>query len=118
MDATRMVDIDPDRAEGIVLGESVESFVGQSRCASLGYRCCGGAQCRRFAITMPETGTLEVTVSNGLLDFSVLRPNGTIGANASDLATLGVDAGSTYQIDVAIFGAAPPTFQLTTRLLR
>ena len=82
----------------------------------------GGAICRRFALPLDASGTLEVAVSSSpALDFdlTVLRPDRTIGIYASASSpvrvTLPVAAG-TYQIDVVHINPATREFDLTTTL--
>lgn len=116
-------DFDLERAVYIAVGDVVRSPVGDARCASLGYGGGAGAMCRRFALTMADSGTLEISVSaNGLpLDVSVLRADGTIGAYVAApvspaLVSLRVAAGLTYQIDVVHIDPATREFDLTTTL--
>ena len=124
MSENRKLDFDLEPAAYISVGEVVQAQIGQSRCASFGYGGMGGALCRRFALTVLASGTLEVSVSTAPIqpvDFSVLRPDGTIAVyNASSSSpvrvSLPVATGLTYQIDVVHASAAARTFDLTTTL--
>ena len=98
--------------------------VGEARCASAGYGGMGGAICRRFAVSVPASGTLEVAVFCSpavAFDITILRPDGTIGIYASSslsplTTAVPVSAGLTYQIDVVVINATTREFQLSTRL--
>ena len=115
-------DFELDRASHISLGQQLRSQPDEARCASLGYGGSGGALCKRFALTVPASGTLEVTVSSRAqspFDATVLRPDGTIGVYGAASSvpfqlTLPVVAGSTYQIDVVPIRERE--FDLTTAL--
>lgn len=115
-------DFDLVRASHISVGQQIRSRPGDARCASLGYGGGGGAVCQQFAVTVPSSGTLEVTVSSSpasAFDTTVLEPHGTIGAYVAAPTTplrlaLQVVAGLTYQIDVVPIGV--PEFELTTAL--
>lgn len=119
------LDVELQAAEAIAVGEVVESAVGvDARCASLGYGGGSGAACRRFALTVPRSGQLEVTVSStpsAPFDGTVLRPDGSIGfyvaAPLSPMRlTLRVEAGLTYQIDVVHINPDTREFELKTSL--
>lgn len=124
MSQDRQLDFDLERAIDIAVGQVVPSQVGEARCASAGYGGGGGATCRRFAVPLQASGTLEVTVSSSPaspFDLTILRPDGTIGmyvaSSSSPLkATLPVTAGLTYQIDVVHINPATREFGLTTTL--
>jgi hypothetical protein len=123
MSQDRQLDFDLERAVDIALGQVILSGVGEARCASFGYGGMGGAVCRRFALPLHASGTLEVSVSSSLgvpFDVSILRPDGTIGINVSSFSplkvTLPVAAGLTYQIDVVAIDPATREFELTTTL--
>ena len=113
-----------ERAVDISVGQVMLSQVGEARCASFGYGGMGGAVCRRFALPLHASGTLEVTVSSSPaspFDITVLRPDGRIGINASSSfsplkVTPMVAAGLTYQIDVVKINTATREFELTTTL--
>ena len=117
-------DFELERAEEISVGQVIRSPVGAAaRCASLGYGGGGGAVCQRFALTVPMSGTLDVTVSStpaSDFDATVLRPDGTIGVYNSALSplrlSLQVAAGLTYQIDVVHINPATREFELSTTL--
>jgi hypothetical protein len=118
------VDFDLERARYVSLGEVITSEVGASaRCASLGYGGGGGSVCQRFALTVPEAGTLEVAVSSAPatpFDLTILRPDGTIGVYGASPSqarlTLAVAAGLTYQIDVVHINPAIREFELRTTM--
>ena len=119
------VEFDLERAEHISVGQVIISEIGAAaRCASLGYGEGDGAVCRRFALTVPESGTLEVAVFStpaSPFDSTILRPDGTIGAyraasSSPLLLTLDVAAGLTYQIDVVHISQATRQFELRTRM--
>ena len=123
MSQDRQLDFDLERAADISLGQVIVSQVGAARCASTGYGGMGGATCRRFAMPLHASGTLEVTVSStpaADFDITVLRPDGTIGIYASSFSPLKVAlpvvAGLTYQIDVVHINPATREFELTTTL--
>lgn len=118
------LDFDLVSATYVAVGEVVRSPVGDAFCASLGYGGAGGSQCRRFAIKVPTTGILEVSVSSTPaepFDLSILTPDGTIAvytaAPRSPLrATVGVTSGLTYQIDVVHISSSTREFELATTL--
>ena len=86
MSQDRQLDFDLERAVDISVGQVILSQIGEARCASFGYGGMGGAVCRRFALPLHASGTLEVTVSSSPaapFDITVLRPDGTIGVNVS-----------------------------------
>ena len=123
MSQDRQLDFDLEQAVNISVGQVILSQIGEARCASAGYGGGGGATCRRFAVPLHASGTLEVTVSSSPaseFDITVLRPDGTIGIYASSLSpvkvTLTVAAGLTYQIDVVHINPATREFELTTTL--
>ena len=123
MSQDRQLDFDLERAADISLGQVIVSQVGEARCASTGYGGLGGAICRRFAMPLHASGTLEVTVSSNPasdFDITVLRPDGTIGIYGSSFSplkvALPVAAGLTYQIDVVHISPATREFELTTTL--
>ena len=110
-------------AAQIPFGQMVPSSVGDARCASLGYGGMGGAPCKRLAFTVPASGTLVVTVSArlpGAFDVSILAPLGAIAAyDSSNLPielTASVEAGLTYQVDVAASSGSNLDFELSTTL--
>lgn len=114
-------DFELERASYISVGQQIRSRPSEARCASLGYGGRGGAVCQRFALTVPASGTLEVSVSSSPaspFDATVLRDGavGVYGAAPSTplRLTLQVAAGLTYQIDVVPIGV--PEFELTTAL--
>jgi hypothetical protein len=95
----RQLDFDLEPvANNISVGQVVLGQIGEARCAV----------CRRFALPIDVSGTLEVTFLSSParpFDISVLRPDGTIGIyGTSSLSplqvTLTVAAGLTYPIDV------------------
>ena len=108
-----------ERASFISVSDQIQSRPDGARCASLGYGGNGGENCRRFALSVPASGTLEVIVSSSPtspFDGTILKPDGTIGtygavARTPLRLTLDVVAGLTYQIDVVPIGA--PDFALT-----
>lgn len=124
MSQDRQLDFDLERAVEISLGQIVKGQLGEARCASTGYGGMGGAVCRRFAMPLPASGTLEVTVSSSpasAFDITVLRQNGTIGIYAASSVsplkvTLTGAAGSTYQIDVVCINPTTREFELMTTL--
>ena len=122
MSEARQLDFDLEPAVHIPLGE-IATQTGQAYCASAGYGGGGGTLCRRFALTVPTSGTLEVSVSSGPtadFDATILRPDGTIGIYGANKGPLSIDlrvtAGLTYQIDVVSVSAPTRTFTLTTTL--
>jgi hypothetical protein len=125
MSQDRQLDFDLEPAQLVAVGQVIQSAVGATaRCASLGYGGGGGAICQRLALTVPEAGTLEVTVDSAPrspFDGTLLRPDGTIGAylatSVSPLRlTLPVAAGLTYQIDVVHIDPSTREFELSTAL--
>lgn len=121
-DKTAPFDLEP--AAHVSLGQAITSEVGAAaRCASLGYGGGGGAVCRRLALTVPESGTLEVAVFStpaSPFDLTILRPDGTIGVYGSSPSelrlSLDVAAGLTYQIDIVHFSPAVREFELRTTM--
>ncbi len=102
----------------ISLGEVVRTRVGGATCAHWGY---GTGSCVRFAVTVPTSGTLEVTATAAIRDFDidVVAPDGTFAGyypypSPSPQVRIQVSAGSTYQIRLA--GAAPRDVELTTAM--
>jgi hypothetical protein len=124
MSQDRQLDFDLEQAVNISVGQVILSQIGEARCASTGYGGMGGAVCRRFALPLHASGTLEIAVSSSPaspFDITVLRPDGTIGIYAGSSlsplkATLAVAAGSTYQIDVVHINPVAREFELTTTL--
>jgi hypothetical protein len=124
MTGPRQLDFDVIEAERIPFGQTVDSSVGDARCASLGYGGMGGALCRRLAVTVPASGRLVVTLTatpGGPFDISILGPLGAIAAyTASSGApvelTASVEAGLTYQVDVVDIGGSAGAFEISTRL--
>jgi len=125
MNQDQKFDFELERAETISAGEVIHSAVGvAARCASLGYGGGGGSICRRFVLTVPAAGTLEITVSStpaSPFDGTVLKPDGSIGAYAAtSLSPLRlahqVTAGRTYQIDVVHISPATRDFVLNTTM--
>ena len=124
MSQDRQLDFDLEPAVNISVGQVISGQVGEARCASFGYGGGVGAACRRFAVPVHASGTLEVSLSSSPalpFDVSVLRPDGTIGINGafplSPLkVTLTVEDGLTYQIDVVHINPATREFELTTTL--
>jgi hypothetical protein len=122
MSGNRELDFDLEPAVYISVGRVIQSQIGTASCASFGYGGMGGPGCQRFALTVPASGTLEVSLSSAPVqpfDVSVLRPDGTIavynGSSSSPLRiSLPVTAGLTYQIDAV--GAVTRAFELTTTL--
>jgi hypothetical protein len=119
------LDFDLEEAADISVGQVILSQIGEApRCSSMGYGGMGGAICRRFALPLDASGTLEVTVSSSPasspFDITVLRPDGTIGIYVTSLsplkATLEVSAGLTYQIDVVHINPTTREFELKTVL--
>jgi hypothetical protein len=106
----------------ISLGEVISGTapLGDPVCSHWGY---GAGACQRFAVTVPATGTLDVTLSASVFNFDldIVGPDGTFavysGIWASPLrVTVRVEAGSTYEIRV-IGGWNPARdFELTTAL--
>jgi hypothetical protein len=123
MSQDRRQEFDLEPSQSIALGGVTVSPLGQSSCASFGYGGQGGSQCRRFALPVPAAGTLMVSVSSSPsmpFDISVLRPDGTIGVNASASSSplhvaLSVTPGI-YQIDVVHIDPRADRFELTTTL--
>ena len=103
------LDLQLDSWRLIPLNQVVHGRIGEARCAGLGYGgFSGGALCQRFAVTAPVAGTLDVTASAAAFNFDVtiVRPDGTIAAengssSVSVHMTIPVEAGATYQIQVA-----------------
>jgi pre-peptidase len=104
----------------VSLGEFVRARVGGASCSHWGY---GTGSCARFGITVPASGTLEVTVTAVVSDFDIdiVAPDGTFAAydgfpypTGSPRLKIPVSAGLTYQIRLA--GAIPRDFELATSL--
>jgi hypothetical protein len=122
MSQDQQVDFELEPAAFVPVGPVIQSAVGDAaRCASLGYGGGGGAICRRFAVTVPDAGTLEITVTATpptAFDSTVLRPDGTIGiykTSASPLRlSLPVAPGFTCQIDVVHINPPTREFELST----
>jgi hypothetical protein len=109
----------------IPLGEAVRGQIGESECAGLGYGGWYGQRspCRRYAITVPATGTLEMTLSAPVFNFDVdvVRPDGTFAVYASSSSSpfrvrAQVEAGLTYEIRVAGGWSPAREFELLTVL--
>lgn len=108
----------------IAVGDVVRGRIGESGCAGLGYGGApGGAMCQRFALRSPVTGQLHVTVSATDFDFdvSIVRPEGAIAAEASSSSSplefnAPVEAGLTYQIQVAGGWSSARVFELATSI--
>ena len=124
MSENRELNFDLEPAEYISVGQVIKSQTGNARCASFGYGGMGGAACRRFALTVPASGTLEVGVFTAPVqpfDPSVLRPDGTIAVYNSSSSSpvrvsLPVAAGLTYQVDAVHASPAARAFELMTAL--
>lgn len=107
------------------LGEVIRGQIGESECAGLGYGGWYGqrAPCARYALTVPASGTLELTVSAKVFNFDVdvVAPDGTFaaysGSSSSPLrVTAPVEAGLTYEVRVAGGWSPAREFELTTAL--
>ena len=94
----------------IALGEAIRGEIGERECAGLGYGGWYGQRspCRRYAITVPASGTLDMTFSAPLFNFDVdvVNPDGSFAVYASSSisplrARMPVQAGLTYEIRVA-----------------
>jgi hypothetical protein len=123
MTGPAQLDFELMEAERIPFGQTVNSPVGDARCASLGYGGMGGAPCRRLAVTVPASGTLVVTLSatpSGQFDMSILTPLGAIAAYSSSGLPIelraSVEGGLTYQVDVFARNTPDREFQLSTML--
>lgn len=128
MSQDRQLDFELEPAVNIAVGQTVLSQVlseaGAARCASIGYGGGGGAICRRFALPVQASGTLDITVSSSPpspFDVTVMRPDGTYGIygafdSSPVTVTLAVIAGLTYQIDVVHVRASTREFELRTIL--
>jgi len=88
-----------------------------------GTPCNGIADpCRQFAVSVPRTGTLEVSLVTGVrtdIDLWVETPGGDVHAprmRAPLRLTVPVLAGAVYQITVVNNGNGPRQFELTMRL--
>ncbi len=121
MSQDMQLDFDLERAISISVGAVIVSQVGEARCASLGYGGMGGARCRRFALPLHVSGTLEVDVSSTPgtpFDITVMKPDGTIGIYWSGFSPpkvmLAAVSGLTYQIDVVLISPVTHEFELTT----
>jgi hypothetical protein len=81
-----------------------------------------GEPCRRFALTVPASGTLEVSVTSANrpdFDLHVETPTGEVfGAlrQAPLHLALPAAAGSTFEIRVLRYGGGSAEFELTTRV--
>ena len=118
------LDLRLDPLTHIRLGEVIRGQIGDTECAGLGYGGWYGkrAPCQRFAVTVPTSGTLDVTVSAAMSDFDIdiVTSDGTFAAydgypypSGSPHVRIPVSAGSTYQIRLA---GARREFELTTAL--
>ncbi len=118
------LDLRLDPLKHVPLGEAIRGQIGDTECAGLGYGGWYGqrAACQRFAVTVPTSGTLEVTVIAAMSDFDIdiVTPDGEFAAydgypypSGSPRVKIPVSAGSTYQIRLA---GARREFQLTTAL--
>jgi hypothetical protein len=67
------LDLRLDPLRHVRLGEVIRGQIGDTECAGLGYGGWYGqrAPCQRFAVTVPASGTLEVTVSAAISDFDI-----------------------------------------------
>jgi hypothetical protein len=103
----------------IAVGEVIQGRVGKALCAGLGYGGWYGRE--RFALTVPRSGTLNVTLSAPVFNFDldVVTDGMFAGYAASSGSPLQlsvrVEAGLTYEIRVAAVGPAHD-FMLTTEL--
>jgi hypothetical protein len=93
---------------------------GDHPCSNYGY---GTSDCQRFALTMPATGSLEITISGsaGVFrhDVDIVGPDGAIVVydprwSNPTRHTLMVHSGSTYEIRV--IGFTGEDFDLSTTL--
>jgi hypothetical protein len=109
----------------IALGEVVRGQIGESECAGLGYGGWYGQRspCQRYAIAVPASGTLEMTLSAPLFNFDVdvVSPDGTFAVYASSSSSpfrvrAQVEGGLTYEIRVAGGWSAAREFELTAVL--
>lgn len=81
-----------------------------------------GEPCRRFALTVPSGGTLEVSVASANradFDLHVETPAGEVFGplmSAPLHVAIPARAASTFEIRVLRYGTAPAEFELTTRL--
>jgi len=124
MTGPSQLDFDVIEASQIPFGQTVESPVGDARCASLGYGGMGGALCRRLVVTVPASGTLVVTLTatpSGPFDISILNPLGAIAAYTASSRvplelTASVEAGVTYQPDVVAISSSTHAFEISTTL--
>lgn len=118
------LDLRLDPLRHIHVGEVIRGQIGDTECAGLGYGGWYGqrAACQRFAVTVPTSGTLEVTVSAAMSDFDIdiVTLDGAFAAydgypypTGSPRVKIPVNAGSTYQIRLA---GARREFELTTAL--
>jgi hypothetical protein len=111
-------------------GTSVRGRIGDAFCAGLGYGGIvttvtdgmGRPPCQRFAVAIPESGTLEATVTAALYEFDVdiVRPDGTFAAyigypyrSGTPVISAPVTAGSVYEVRLA---GAPTDFELRITL--
>ena len=116
------LDFTLDALTFIVLGDTIRARISDTMCAGLGYGGGSGAPCQRFALTVPRSGTLTVTLTaaNFAFDFDVARPDGTFAVYRALTASparvdLLVEAGLTYQLRVVRVGGGSE-FELTTAL--
>ena len=108
----------------IQVGDAIHGEIGEAECAGLGYGGWYGkrAPCKRFALTAPSTGILEVTVSAPVFSFDVdiVNPDGTFASYGSSSSALRlrapVQGGSTYEVRVAGGWSPAREFDLTTAL--
>ena len=114
------LDFELSPSASISLGDVIrgQSPDGDPVCSHWGY---GSTACQRFALTVPASGNLEVTLSAPVFNFDVdiVGPDGTFALYSAVWVSplrvsIPVVAGSTYEIRV-IGGWSPPRqFQLTT----
>jgi hypothetical protein len=114
----RRLDFALDPVLRITLGEVAHGQlnVGDRVCSHWGY---GASPCARFAIAVPSSGLLDVTLS-GLeadFDFDVVGPDGDFAlyGTASSHFNIAVVAESTYELRIIGWGT-PRDFELTTAL--
>jgi hypothetical protein len=109
----------------IALGETIRGQIGEIECAGLGYGGWYGqrAPCRRYAITAPASGNLDLTLSAPYFNFDVdiVKPDGTFAAYASSSASplrvsAPIEAGMTYEIRVAGGWSPAREFEMTAVL--
>lgn len=124
----KQLDFELNVWEHISLGERVRGSIGDALCSGWGYGVDegpGGDACKRFAVAVPSSGTLEVNIAAPVLTFDVdiLKPNGAFATNKNKSSSssplqlrIPVDAGSTYQIRVAGDGITTRDFELIAML--